>query len=94
MPIKCTLTQTGIDPQSSIQAFIQSYQETSNLKHFQKDQAIIEEYFKNSLERNINQTNIRDNDLREGFSVSFRGNTLEFISKNKHNFSGFQLTNL
>lgn len=81
MPFDVTLTKTGIDPQRSMQAFIESYQETSKVSHYQKNKAIIEQYFKSNIDKNISQANIKDSNLTNTFSINFRGNTLEFVSK-------------
>lgn len=82
MPIDVTLTQTGLDPQKSIRAFLDSYKETSDISHYKKNQAVIEQYFKNSIDRNIDRHNIQDSALRDSFSTNFSGNSLQFVSQN------------
>lgn len=81
MPYDVKLTKTGISPERSMRAFIESYQETSKVSHYQKNKAIIEQYFKNNLSKNITQSNIKDTNLINTFSINFQGNTLQFVSK-------------
>ena len=82
MPFDVTLTKTGIDPITSANAFIESYKETSQMSHYQKDQALIEQYFKNHIDANIDRHNIGDTNLKDTFTTNFNGNSLEFVSSN------------
>lgn len=84
MTFNCTLTVTGLDPQTSAKAFIDSYNQTSKLSHYAKYQNRLEQYFVNKIDRNISQANIKDKNLRNSFSINFKGNNLEFISTQKN----------
>lgn len=81
MPFDVKLTKTGIDPKNSMNAFLQSYNETSKMSYYKKHKAILEQYFKNRINRSIDQVGIKDTNLKNDFSLNFNGNNLEFISK-------------
>lgn len=82
MPFDVKIEQTGIDPDRSIRAFLDSYNETSQISHYQKNKGLIEEYFKTHINQNIDQVGIKNTNLKNDFSINFNGNNLEFISQN------------
>lgn len=80
MTFTCDLTVTGVLPEVSAKAFIDSYNETSKMSHYRKDLAHIEQYFFDKLERNIAQANIPNKNLKESFSVQITNDKLMFSS--------------
>lgn len=84
MTFNCSLTVSGMNPQQSAKAFIDSYNETSQLSYYKKFHNRLEQYFVNKVDRGISQFNIKDGNLKNSFSINFKGNNLEFISKNKN----------
>ena len=80
MTFTCDLTVTGVLPEVSAKAFIDSYNETSKMAHYKKDLAYIEQYFFNKLERNIAQANIPNKDLKKSFSVQMINDKIIFSS--------------
>lgn len=83
MTFECSLTISGTDPQKSAQAFIDSYNDTSKMKHYQKYQKRIEQYFLNKIQQNISKVQIKDKTLKDSFFVDFRNNELHFMSTRK-----------
>jgi len=84
MTFDCSLTVSGLDPQTSAKAFIDSYNQTSQLSHYQKFHNKLEQYFVNKINRNIARSNIKSDKIKGSFSVNFKGKNLEFTS----NYSG------
>ena len=58
MTFQCTLNVTGTLPQVSARAFIQSYEETSKIQHYQKYYNELEQYYQNQMEHNISQSGL------------------------------------
>ena len=84
MTFDCTLTISGMDPQRSAKAFIDSYNETARLSHYQKYHHRLEQYFVNKIQQNIARVNIKDDKLKNSFSIDFKKNELRFISTRKN----------
>ena len=82
MSFECTLNVNGIRPEASAKAFIQSYQQTSNPKYYQKHQKRIEDYFQDKLQKNISQAQI-SNGIAKTFSIDFKSNGIYFSSYSK-----------
>ena len=80
MPFECTLTMTGTSPETSAQAFIDSYNETAKMSHYQGKLNHIQQYFQNKLERNMAQAKIQNTHLANSFSVHIQGNNMIFSS--------------
>ena len=80
MTFDCSLTVSGLDPQTSAKAFIDSYNQTSQLSHYQKFHNKLEQYFVNKIDRNIARNNIKSDKIKGSFSVNFKGKNLEFTS--------------
>ena len=80
MTFECSLTVTGMDPQKSIQAFIDSYNKTSNVSYYQKYHGKLEKYFIDRVNQNISRTGIKNEKLTNSFSVNFKGKDLNFQS--------------
>lgn len=80
MTFECSLTVTGLDPQKSVQAFIDSYNQTSQLSYYQKYHNKLEQYFVNKINQNIARTGIKSEKLKHSFSVDFKGKNLNFSS--------------
>lgn len=78
MTFDCSLTVSGSDPQQSAKAFIDSYNKTSQLSYYQKFHNRLEQYFMNKINRNI--AGIKNDKLKNSFSVNFKGKNLEFKS--------------
>ena len=78
MTFECTLNTTGINPQSSIKAFLKSYQDTSNPKYYQKYDKRLEQYFQDKIRKNIRQTQIKDDKLADTFFVTFKNEGIYF----------------
>lgn len=82
MSFECTLNITGVTPEKSAQAFIMSYQQTSNPKYYQKHQKHIENFFQDKLQKNISQAQI-SHGIAETFHVDFKNNGIYFNSSSK-----------
>lgn len=82
MSFECTLNISGIRPEVSNRAFIQSYQQTSNPKYYQKHQKRIESFFQDKLQKNISQAQISNN-IAETFNVNFKSDGIYFSSNSK-----------
>lgn len=80
MTFDCSLTVSGLDPQTSAKAFIDSYNQTSQLSHYQKFHNKLEQYFVNKINQKIARSNIDNDKLKNSFSVNFKGKNLEFTS--------------
>lgn len=83
MTFECTLNVTGTNPQTSIQAFLKSYQDTSNPKYYKKYDKHLEAYFKDKLRKSISQAQIKDKNLDKSFFVTFKSEGIYFSSKSK-----------
>ena len=84
MTFECSLTINGMDPQKSVQAFIDSYNQTSKISYYKKYHDKLEQYFVNKIHQNINRTGIKNEKLNNSFSINFKGKNLNFTS----NYSG------
>lgn len=80
MSFQCDLIVTGVRPDVSAKAFIDSYSETSKMSHYKKDLNHIEKYFHEKLERNIAQAQIQNKNLKNSFSVKIQGKYMIFSS--------------
>ena len=80
MTFDCSLTVSGLDPQKSAKAFIDSYNQTSQLSHYQKFYNKLEQYFVNKINQNISRSNIKNDKFKNSFSMNFKGKNLEFTS--------------
>ena len=80
MPFECELIISGTPPEVSAKAFIDSYNETSNMSHYKSKLGHIQQYFQNKLERNIAQAKIQNTHLSHSFSVTIQGNNMIFSS--------------
>lgn len=80
MTFDCSLTVSGLDPEKSAKAFIDSYNQTSQLSHYQKFHNQLEQYFINKINRSIAQSNIKSDKVKNSFSMNFNGKNLEFTS--------------
>lgn len=81
MTFGCTLTVTGTSPERSARAFLQSYNETSQARHYQQYQSLLENFFQNRIERNISQMNV--NARPSSFSMKVDSNQIQFIADSK-----------
>lgn len=79
MTFECTLNVSGISPQVSAKAFINSYQETSKVQHYEKYHNELEQYYQNKINNNIGRYGL-DMDSNQ-FSIQFDGNQINFISE-------------
>lgn len=82
MSFECTLNVSGVRPEASAKAFIQSYQQTSNPKYYQKHQKRIENFFQDKLQKNISQAQI-SNSISKTFFVNFKSDGIYFSSSSK-----------
>lgn len=82
MSFECTLNITGIKPETSNKAFIQSYQQTSNPKYYKKHQQKIEKFFQNKLQQSTQQVQISSN-IVNTFDVNFKSDGIYFSSNSK-----------
>ena len=82
MTFECTLNISGVRPEVSNNAFIQSYQQTSNPKYYQKHQKRIESFFQDKLQRNISQAQI-SNSIADTFSINFKSDGIYFSSSSE-----------
>ena len=80
MTFDCSLTVSGLDPETSAKAFIDSYNQTSQLSHYQKFHNKLEQYFVNKVNQNVIRSNIKSDKIKSSFSVNFKGKNLEFTS--------------
>ncbi len=79
MTFECTLNVSGISPQVSAKAFINSYQETSKVQHYEKYHNELEQYYQNKINNNIGRYGL-DMDSNQ-CSIQFDGNQINFISE-------------
>ena len=79
MTFDCSLTVSGLDPQKSAKAFIDSYNQTSQLSHYQKFYNKLEQYFVNKINQNISRSNIKNDKFKNSFSMNFKGKNLEAL---------------
>lgn len=82
MTFQCTLNVTGTLPQVSARAFIQSYEETSKIQHYQKYYNELEQYYQNQMEHNISQSGLDFNS--DEFHIQFDGNQIQFLSEGEN----------
>lgn len=82
MSFECTLNISGIKPEVSNRAFIQSYKQTSNPKYYQKHQKRIENFFQDKLQKNINQAQIPYT-ISNTFTVNFKSDGVYFSSDSR-----------
>ena len=82
MPFQCTVTMTGIPPERSHNAFIQSYRDTSSPKYYKKHQQRIESFFQEKLTQNIQQAQVPSY-LSNTFNVNFKNDGIYFTSTSK-----------
>ena len=73
-----------MDPEKSAKAFIDSYNQTSRLSHYKKYHNQLEQYFVNKIQKNIERSGIKDDKLKNSFSVNLTKNDLQFISTRKN----------
>lgn len=78
----CTLQRVG-GPSlgASVQAFLQSYNETARAQHYQQYQSLLQQYFQNAMDKNIRQANI--DAQAKSFSMKIESNQIQFISDNQ-----------
>ena len=79
MTFECTVNTTGINPQSSIRAFLRSYQDTSNPKYYKKHEKRIEQYFQKKITQNISQYQLPSS-LENTFFIDFKNDGIYFSS--------------
>ena len=79
MTFECTLQISGIRPEVSNRAFLQSYQETSNAKYYKKYDKKIESFFKDKLSSNMSQSQIPQS-LENTFFIDFKSDGIYFSS--------------
>ena len=82
MPFECTVTMSGIPPQKSHNAFIQSYLQTSQPKYYKKHEKRIEEFFKAKLTQSIQQAQV-PSFLDKTFHINFKNDGIYFKSTSK-----------
>ena len=82
MSFECTLDITGIPPEVSNKAFLQSYQDTSNPKYYKKYEQRIEQYFKDKLSQHISQNQLPSY-LEDTFFIDFKNDGIYFNSNSK-----------
>lgn len=82
MSFECTLDVSGIKPEVSHKAFIQSYQDTSNPKYYKKHEQKIEDFFKNKLEQHMSQNGIPQS-LEQSFFIDFKNDGIYFSSNSE-----------
>lgn len=81
MTFGCTLTMTGTSPERSARAFLQSYNETSQARHYQQYQSFLENFFQSRIERNVEQMNVDAHP--SSFSMKVDSNQIQFISDSR-----------
>lgn len=80
MTFDCSLTVNGLDPETSAKAFIDSYNQTSQLSYYQKFHNKLEQYFVNKVNQNAVRSNVKSDKIKNSFSMNFKGKNLEFTS--------------
>lgn len=80
MTFECSLTVNGLDPQQSMQAFIDSYNRTSKISYYQKYHDKLEQYFINKVNQSIARSNIKSEKFKNSFSMDFKGKNINFAS--------------
>lgn len=87
MTINCSLNITGTPPEESVRAFMQSYQHSSKISNYSKYENQLNEYFKNKIQKSIDNNNIKVNGLADSFKLNIEGDRIDFSS------SMFELAN-
>jgi len=82
MTFECTLNTSGVSPEKSAYAFIQSYRDTSDVKYYTKHEKRIENFFKKKLEQSISQSRIPQS-LSKSFFINFKNDGIYFSSNSK-----------
>ena len=82
MSMQCTLNVTGIRPEVSHKAFINSYLTTSNPKYYKKYEKRIDNFFREKLSKNISQNQIPDS-INQSFFIDFKSDGIYFSSNSK-----------
>ena len=80
MTIKCSLDIKGTSPEQSVAAFIQSYQSSAKISNYAKYEDQLNEYFRNRVQKSIDDNNIRIDGLGDSFKLDIRNNRIEFSS--------------
>ena len=78
MTVECTLTKTGIDPEKSIKAFMNSYIQSSQVSRYNKYEHQLNEFFVDKIRNNIESSGINVSGLSDSFQLNIENNRIEF----------------
>ena len=80
MTVNCSLTVTGIRPEESIKAFMQSYQHSAKMSNYSKYEDQLNQYFDNKIKESIENNNIKVDGLADSFQLKVENDRIEFSS--------------
>lgn len=82
MSFECTLQVSGIKPEVSHKAFLQSYITTSNPKYYKKYEKRLNDFFQKKLSQSISQNQL-PHSLEKTFFLDFKSDGIYFQSNSK-----------
>lgn len=78
----CTLQVSGIKPEVSHKAFLQSYTITADPKYYKRYEKRLNDFFQKKLSQNITQNHL-PHSLEKSFSIDFKSDGIHFQSNSK-----------
>lgn len=78
MTIDYNLTISGILPEDSVKAFMQSYHQTSKISHYKKYQNQLQQYFKDKMDKSVDSSDIDVKGLSNSFRMDMKNDRIEF----------------
>lgn len=78
MTVNCSLTVTGIQPEQSVRAFMDSYRESSRLSRYENKESQLNNFFQEKMRESIVNNDINVTGLEDSFELNIRNNRIEF----------------